>query len=45
MPTIKGFSQYDAGYVPYAIVVGWQQIRKDFAYWRADVKGVRVVTQ
>ncbi|MDI1283793.1 MAG: hypothetical protein PSV46_05325 [Reyranella sp.] len=35
----KGFTQYEAGYVPYAIVDGWQQIRKDFAYWRADVKG------
>jgi hypothetical protein len=35
----KGSTQYDAGYVPYAIVDGWQQVRKDFAYWRADVKG------
>ena len=35
----KGFTQYKAGYLPYAIVDGWQQIRKDFAYWRADVKG------
>src|SRR5215467_12162810 len=35
----KGFTQYQAGYLPYAIIDGWQQIRKDFAYWRADVKG------
>jgi hypothetical protein len=40
----KGSSQYDAGYVPYAIVAGWQQIRKDFAYWRADVKGAATAT-
>jgi hypothetical protein len=30
----KGFTQYKAGYLPYSIVDGWQQIRKDFAYWR-----------
>jgi len=24
-----------AGYLPYAIVDGWQQLAKDFAYWRA----------
>jgi hypothetical protein len=35
----KGFDQYQAGYLPYSIVDGWQQIRKDFAYWRADLKG------
>lgn len=35
----KGLTQYKAGYLPYAIVIGWQQLRKDFAYWRADVKG------
>ena len=35
----KGFTQYSAGYVPYAIVDGWQQLRKDFAYWRAAKKG------
>lgn len=34
-----GSTQYKAGYLPYSIVDGWQQIRKDFAYWRADVKG------
>lgn len=35
----KGLTQYKAGYLPYAIVDGWQQLRKDFAYWRAAVKG------
>src|SRR5262245_20608944 len=34
-----GSTQYKAGYLPYSIVDGWQQIRKDFAYWRAAVKG------
>lgn len=24
------------GYLPYAIVDGWQQVTKDFAYWRAS---------
>ena len=34
-----GSTQYKAGYLPYSIVGGWQQIRKDFGYWRAAVKG------
>ena len=28
--------QYRAGYLPYAILDGWEQLRDDFAYWRAD---------
>lgn len=36
-----GFTQYRAGYLPYAIVDGWQQLVKDFAYWRADVQGAK----
>jgi len=32
----KGADQYRAGYLPYAILDGWQQLVKDFAYWRAD---------
>ena len=36
----KGFTQYKAGYLPYSIVQGWQQVRKDFAYWRALTKGI-----
>jgi hypothetical protein len=39
-----GQTQYTAGYLPYSIVDGWQQIRKDFAYWRADVKGAETAT-
>ncbi|MBQ1540893.1 MAG: S1/P1 Nuclease [Caulobacteraceae bacterium] len=27
---------YKAGYLPYSIVDGWQQLAKDFAYWRVD---------
>lgn len=26
---------YRVGYLPYAIADGWEQLRKDFAYWRA----------
>lgn len=36
----KGFTQYKAGYLPYAIVDGWQQLRKDFAYWRVLTKAI-----
>jgi hypothetical protein len=32
-----GTDDYKAGYLPYAIEEGWQQLVKDFAYWRADV--------
>jgi hypothetical protein len=35
----KGLTQYKAGYLPYAIIDGWQQVRKDFAYWRVATKG------
>jgi len=37
----SGADQYQAGYLPYAIVDGWQQLVKDFAYWRADRVGAR----
>jgi hypothetical protein len=36
-----GSSQYKAGYLPYAIVIGWQQLAKNFAYWRAASIGAR----
>ena len=36
----KGFTQYKAGYLPYSIIDGWQQVRKDFAYWRALIKAI-----
>ncbi len=34
-----GSDEYKAGYLPYSIIDGWQQLVKDFAYWRADVAG------
>jgi hypothetical protein len=34
-----GATQYNAGYLPYAIIDGWQQLRKDFALWRVAVMG------
>jgi hypothetical protein len=37
----KGQTQYRAGYLPYAIVDGWQQLVKDFAYWRAGTVGAQ----
>lgn len=40
----KGFTQYKAGYLSFSIVDGWQQIRKDFAYWRALKKGIETAT-
>lgn len=30
-----GSDPYRVGYLPYAIADGWEQLRKDFAYWRA----------
>jgi hypothetical protein len=33
----KGQDQYAAGYLPYSIIEGWQQLRQDFAYWRVLV--------
>ncbi|MGH8164345.1 MAG: hypothetical protein ACREP1_08440, partial [Rhodanobacteraceae bacterium] len=31
-----GSDQYRAGYLPYSILDGWEQLRMDFAYWRVD---------
>jgi hypothetical protein len=31
--------EYKAGYLPYSIIDGWQQLVKDFAYWRVDTAG------
>jgi hypothetical protein len=31
----RGLTQYRVGYLPYAIVDGWQQTAKNFAFWRA----------
>lgn len=31
-----GTDQYKEGYLPYSIADGWEALRKDFAYWRAE---------
>jgi len=31
-----GTDEYRQGFLPYSIIDGWQQVRKDLAYWRAD---------
>jgi hypothetical protein len=36
-----GTDQYRMGFLPYAMVDGWQQVREDFAYWRYDDIGAR----
>ena len=28
--------QYRQGFLPYSIIDGWEAVRKDFAYWRAE---------
>lgn len=36
-----GTNEYRAGFLPYSIIDGWQQLQRDFAYWRADVAAGR----
>ncbi|MFI4936275.1 MAG: S1/P1 Nuclease [Caulobacterales bacterium] len=36
-----GFTAWKMGYLPYSIVEDWQQLAKDFAYWRVDDAGAR----
>jgi hypothetical protein len=31
-----GADSWKAGYLPYSIIDGWQQLAEDFAYWRID---------
>jgi hypothetical protein len=31
-----GADSWKAGYLPYSIIDGWQQLAKDFAYWRIE---------
>jgi hypothetical protein len=38
-----GTDSWKAGYLPYSLVEGWQQLVKDFAYWRADAYGEKTV--
>jgi hypothetical protein len=39
-----GTDSWKAGYLPYSIIEGWQQLAKDFAYWRADAAGEKMAT-
>jgi hypothetical protein len=34
-----GSDQYKAGFLPYTLIDGWQQVVKDFAYWRVAAAG------
>ncbi|HUO22666.1 MAG TPA: S1/P1 Nuclease [Caulobacteraceae bacterium] len=37
-----GSDSWKAGYLPYAIIDGWQHLVKDLALWRADAAGARL---
>jgi hypothetical protein len=39
---LVGSDAAKAGWLPYAIVDGWEELAKDFADWRADVAGLRL---
>lgn len=39
-----GTDSWKAGYLYYNLVEGWQQLVKDFAYWRADAYGEKAAT-
>jgi len=36
-----GTTQYKAGWLPYALMDGWQQLVQDFAMWRTDRAGAK----
>ena len=38
-----GADSWKAGYLPYAIIDAWQELAKDFAYWRVDTAAARAV--
>ena len=38
-----GTTSWKMGYLPYSIIADWQQLAKDFAYWRVDDAGARLV--
>ena len=38
-----GTNSWKMGYLPYSIIGDWQQLAKDFAYWRVDDAGARQV--
>ncbi len=37
-----GTTSWKQGYLPYSIIGDWQQLVKDFAYWRVDEAGARL---
>ncbi len=37
-----GTDSWKMGYLPYSIIADWQQLAKDFAYWRVDDAGARL---
>ena len=39
-----GTSSWKMGYLPYSIIEDWQQLAKDFAYWRIDRAAARYTT-
>ncbi|MGH6956257.1 MAG: S1/P1 Nuclease [Caulobacteraceae bacterium] len=39
-----GTTSWKMGYLPYSIIENWQQLAKDFAYWRVDEAGARRVS-
>ena len=38
-----GADSWKAGWLPYAILDAWQQLTKDFGYWRVDTAAARTV--
>ncbi len=38
-----GSDSWRAGYLPYSIIDGWQQLAKDFAYWRVETAAARSI--
>lgn len=38
-----GTDSWKAGWLPYAILDAWQQLAKDFAYWRVDIAAATTV--
>ena len=37
-----GTTSWKMGYLPYSIIADWQQLAKDFAFWRVDAAGARL---
>jgi hypothetical protein len=41
----KGSTEFKAGWLPYSVEDGWQQLVKDFVMWRADAAGAKFATK